>query len=132
MDDRLIDWLCPDIAPRYGGHSEIIMIMLSNDERMKKARQELRQISWRPRSRRGSIHRSRDYYRIVELGSELRLWHIFRKIRTHHQIYECNVVAWPPRVGTTATFPWCFCSLWYAVKRGIIMVKRVRYYGRQN
>jgi hypothetical protein len=44
----------PDIAARYGGHPEIIIIMLPNNERMK------RQISWRPRSGRGNIHRSRD------------------------------------------------------------------------
>jgi len=54
------DWLCPDITARYGGHPEIIIIMLPNNERMKRARQELRQISWRPRSGRGNIYRSRD------------------------------------------------------------------------
>ena len=33
---------------------------------------------------------------------------------------------------TTATFPWCFCSSWYAMKRGIITSKRVRYYEGVN
>ena len=72
--------VCPDIAARYGGHPEIIIIMLPNNERMKRARQELDRF-------RGDLEAGEETYigrgtRIVGLlvGDEA-LWHILRDLR---------------------------------------------------